>query len=140
MFFFFIILLFIFTAGIMCSLMVTVRKSRLVGVCRDIRWPVFLLGGMEFRTMRSDWKGGFMSKVVKGSFLSTVTVLVASLGEYIRLNGQNPNYIVMSRETCGLIDASIASSLEFSSSGFLQFRGIPIAECDKLDFGQFELV
>ena len=81
-----------------------------------------------------------MSKVVKGSFLSTDAVLRASLAEYIRLHGGDPNYIVMSRETCRLLDASVASSLELSSSGFLQFRGIPVAECDKLDFGQFELV
>jgi len=81
-----------------------------------------------------------MSKVVNGSFLSTVTVLGTRVDEYIRLNGQNPNYIVMSRETYRLIEASVDFSLEFSSSGFLQFRGIPIAACDKLDFGQFELV
>ena len=112
-----------------------------VGGCLPGHSPAgFSVGGMEFRTMRSGWKGGFMSKVVKGSFLSTATVLVARLDEYIRLNGGNPNYIVMSRETCGLIEASVAFSLDFSSSGFLQFRGIPIAECDKLDFGQFELV
>ena len=122
----------------MCSLMVTVRKSRLVGVCRDIRWPVFLLWGMEFRTMRSDWKGGFMSKVVKGSLISDSS-LAMKIDEYRYRNGEPPNYVVVSSDTLTMLKNNAAYYIA-NFSGYGEYWGIPVAVCDKLVTGQFELV
>lgn len=87
--------------------------------------------------MRSDWKGGFMSKVVNGSLISDSS-LAMKIDEYRYRTGESPNYIVVSAHTLIMLKNNAAYITNFS--GCDEYRGIPVAVCNKLVTGQFELV
>jgi len=61
---------------------------------------------------------------------------------YQAKTGEQPNYIIMSRGTCELLKSQIERLImkcQFNST-VVQFCGIDIAECDKLKFGEVEVV
>lgn len=78
-----------------------------------------------------------MSKVVEGSLISD-SFLGMKIDEYRYRNGEPPNYVVVSSGTLTMLKNNAAYIANFS--GYGEYRGIPVAVCDKLVTGQFEVV
>ena len=78
-----------------------------------------------------------MSKVVKGSLISDSS-LAMKIDEYRYRTGESPNYVVVSAHTLIMLKNNAAYIA--NSSSYDEYRGIPVAVCNKLVTGQFELV
>lgn len=80
-----------------------------------------------------------MKTAIRGSFLD-VSNIGREIDKYIYEYGGNPNYIVMSSSTLSMTEAIIGNVISRSIEGYTEFHGVPIAICNKLRIGEFEIV
>ena len=80
-----------------------------------------------------------MKNVVNGSIVSGGVISV-KIDEYISKNGCNPNYIIMSGSTASMMEAVSGSVSSRSIEKYSEFCGVPVAICNRLRTGEFEIV
>lgn len=80
-----------------------------------------------------------MKTAIRGSFLD-VSNIGREIDKYIYEYGGNPNYIVMSSSTLSMTEAIIGNVISRSIEEYTEFHGVPIAICNKLRIGEFEIV
>ena len=85
--------------------------------------------------------------IVKGS-LTKNDIIAQKIDEYYFHTRKYPHYIIMSRETVHMIkhpcaapggphDATLISNV---MGGVMEYHGVPIAMCDRVPFGEFEII
>lgn len=81
-----------------------------------------------------------MDRKLSGTLLSG-DAIARKMDEYFLETGEYPHYIVVSSSTLAMIKA-LASSLVAceATRTYGEYRGVPLAVCDKLGVGQFEIV
>jgi hypothetical protein len=80
-----------------------------------------------------------MKTAIRGSFVD-VSNIGKEIDKYIYEYGGNPNYIVMSSSTLSMTEAIISNAISRSIEKYTEFHGVPIAICNKLRIGEFEIV
>lgn len=80
-----------------------------------------------------------MEHVIGGSFISCGAIS-NKIDEYIMKTGDNPNYIVMSHSTASMLEAATSNIISHSAERYAEFHGVPVAICDRLRIGEFEIV
>lgn len=67
--------------------------------------------------------------------------IIKGIDEYYKLTEEKPHYIIMNRESEYLLrKKDFQFSIDYTSTGFSTFYGVPIAICDKLETGVVDFV
>lgn len=80
-----------------------------------------------------------MKTAIRGSFVD-VSNIGREIDKYVCEYGDNPNYIVMSSSTLSMTESIISNVTSRSIEKYTEFHGVPIAICNKLRIGEFEIV
>lgn len=75
---------------------------------------------------------------IKGTLIDE-EVVGRNIDVYVEKNGEMPRYIIMSASTVSMIEASRRIARPSTTEVF-EFHGVPIAVCNVLSLGKYEIV
>ena len=81
-----------------------------------------------------------MGRVMKSGNMLLLSRINVALTEYTMANGVEPSYIVMNEFTLEILEVESNGMVFIKDPKYSVFEGIPIAVCEKLSVGEFEVV